>query len=630
MKLSRHNNFFCILLIAFYAFSIPLNAQEEYLNRAETFYRNGEPDSALSLISSITEKGLTEGNDTLQADLYNLAGNIYEDKGNFPVAYENYYNAMRIFFSLGNKKGLAHAVNNVANMYYRKGMYDQALKYQSFALKLRTGLDDTTGIASSYNNIGNIFFSWKQYEKALAFYNKAIKLKSESGDTLELINIRLNIGSAWLGLKNYELARFHYTEALRLAEVGKNYVLKADGLINMGYNEFLNGNTETALDLYNQALGISEKHRLDFEKMLALKNKAELYISTGKFKEAQAHLDASETLCLSLGIRESQMELLRLRTDLYIKQNQYREAWAVYDEYRKINDDLFSETTQQQLYDFQALQEFEARQKELKIKDLQIRLKNNQLESLRLILLISVISLFLVAATIVLLMKARFRKKEIEAVKRQHAAMQKALSAQMNPHFISNSLSSIQNYFLNNDLAAASDYLNRFGKLIRKVLDLSMKELIPLEEELELIRLYVQLEELRLGKPVHLTIVFSDDFPSSSAGIPPLLLQPVIENAIWHGISGHDREGKISISCEWADDSFYCIIRDNGNGLTEHKSNGNPRKGKSYGLSLTRERLSLLSPETDPHELCMIMELKDGKGQVSGVEVKMKIKVRYV
>jgi tetratricopeptide (TPR) repeat protein len=619
------------LIISFFLF-LPLltQAQLPLLEKAESFYQAGNSDSALAIINRVTESGTAAGNDSLQADFFNLAGNIYEDMGNFHIANENYYNAMKLFFALGNKKGLAHAVNNVANMYYRKGMYDQALKYQSFALKLRTGLKDTTGIASSYNNIGNIFFSWKQYEKALAFYNKAIKLKSESGDTLELINIRLNIGSAWLGLNNYELARFHYTEALRLADVGNNYVLKADGLINMGYNEFLNGATENSLHLYNEALKISEKYGLDFEKMLALKNKGELFIYSGKYGEAERFLDSSEALCHILGIRESQMEILRLRTDLLIKQEKHKEAWDVYDEYRKMNDDLFSETKQQQLYDFQALQEFEARQKEMKIKDLQIKLKNNQLDSLRLILLISVISLFLVAVTIVLLMKARFRKKEMAAVKRQHAARQKALSAQMNPHFISNSLSSIQNYFLNNDLAAASDYLNRFGKLIRKVLDLSMKELIPLEEELELIRLYVQLEELRLGKPVHLRMIFSDDFPTDSAGIPPLLLQPVIENAIWHGISEHEKDGEISISCEWKDEFFYCMIRDNGNGLTEINRNVNPRKEKSYGLSLTRERLSLMSPGIPQDELCVITELKDASQKVSGVEVKMKIKHKYV
>lgn len=569
-------------------------------------------------------------NDAFRAHFLNLAGNIYEDKGNFPQAHENYFEAMKIFFAIGNKKDLAHAVNNVANMYYRKGMFDMALKYQTYALKIRTGLKDSTGIASSYNNIGNIFFSWKQYEKALAFYNKAIKLKSESGDTLELINIRLNIGSAWLGLKNYEIARFHYTEALRLAEVGKNHVLKADGLINLGYNEFLSGNNDKALQLYNEALTISEFHQLDFEKMLAYKNKAELFIQKELFPMAADFLDSSEVISITLGSRESQMEILRLKTDLLIRQNRHKEAWDVYDAYRKMNEELFSETTQQQLYDFQTLQEYEAKQRELRIKDLEIRLKSNQIESMRLLMLISVVSLILVAGVVVLLMKARFRKKEIEAVRRQHAAMQKALSAQMNPHFISNSLSSIQNYFLNNDIASASDYLSRFGKLIRNVLDLSMKELIPLDKEIEIIRLYVQLEELRLGKPVTLDITFSDDFPSHAAGVPPLLLQPIIENAIWHGISGHDRDGLIYIHSEIAGEFFVCTLQDNGNGFSANKSDGNPRKQKSYGLGLIRERLSLMAPGTDHTDLCEISEIKGTAGQPTGVQVKLKIKLKYV
>ena len=618
-------------MFAFVLLTFVSNSQtDNNYSQAESLYIKGNTDTSLILIQMfITDSAITKDKVSI-ADAYNLAGNIYEDQGNFANAYENYYKAMQLYYALGEQKGLAHAVNNVANMYYRKGMFEEALKFQTFALKVRTELKDTTGIASSYNNIGNIFFSWKHYEKALKFYNRAIKLKSESGDTLEIINIRMNIGSAWLGLKNYEIARFHYHEALRLADAGKNFVLKADGLINLGYNEFLSGNFDKALTMFDEALAISNSQNLEFERMLVMKNKGELFLTSGNFEKAEKYLDSAEAICNKVGIRESMLEILQFRIDIFVKQNKYKEAWEIHNDYEKLNDELFSENTLQKLYDFQKIQEFESKQREIRIKDLELELKNNQLNSLQIILIISVLSFILISVTIFMLLRINFKKKEIEAKQKQYSAIQKALSAQMNPHFISNSLSSIQNFFLNNDIPAASDYLNRFGKLIRKVLDLSMKEFISVEEELELIRLYVQLEELRLGKPIILTINMPDDFPAGSVAIPPLLLQPVIENSIWHGISQHEKDGKINIAIDTEDEFLVCSISDNGAGLNAVQINPKPRKEKSYGLNLTKERLNLMSPRNVKIKNCEITEIKDEKENVGGVNVKLKIPLNYV
>lgn len=226
--------------------------------------------------------------------------------------------------------------------------------------------------------------------------------------------------------------------------------------------------------------------------------------------------------------------------------------------------------------------------------------------------------------------RVRYRKNQLIAQKKQFTAMQKALSAQMNPHFISNSLNSIQNYFFKNDILSATDYLNRFGFLIRRVLDKSMKEYISFDEEIEILRLYIQLESLRLEKNIELELIIPEEFPSGCIAIPPLILQPIIENSIWHGISYIDGNGKITIEIEQNIKYFTCLISDNGIGLHKKENSSAHSNKNSYGLKLVQERIKIMSPEKSLEENVMITEKYDIANNTIGVMVSLKIPFKYV
>ena len=141
-----------------------------------------------------------------------------------------------------------------------------------------------------------------------------------------------------------------------------------------------------------------------------------------------------------------------------------------------------------------------------------------------------------------------------------------ALRAQMNPHFIFNSLNSIDNYILRNKTQEASDYLNRFSKLIRLILQNSQSSYISLQDELEALRLYIEMESLRFNHKFDYRVSIQSGLYPESIEIPPMLIQPYVENAIWHGLMQKKEKGHLEIVITREGDLLKCIIEDDGIG----------------------------------------------------------------
>jgi sensor histidine kinase YesM len=202
-----------------------------------------------------------------------------------------------------------------------------------------------------------------------------------------------------------------------------------------------------------------------------------------------------------------------------------------------------------------------------------------------------------------------------------------ALRAQMNPHFIFNCLNSINRFIFKNETRAACDYLTGFSRLIRMVLLHSQKKLIPLEDELEMLRLYLNMERLRFKDAFDYHIKTTNSVETSSIFIPPLLLQPFCENAIWHGLMHKEGPGHLNIELNETDDVLNCTITDNGIGLkkaAEYKSKSALHE-KSFGLKITRERLSLLNTGSTGKTFYKMEDVLDEKGEVAGTTVKLDI-----
>jgi tetratricopeptide (TPR) repeat protein len=221
-------------------------------------------------------------------------------------------------------------------------------------------------------------------------------------------------------------------------------------------------------------------------------------------------------------------------------------------------------------------------------------------------------------------------KQQAELQEQATRLEMQALRAQMNPHFIFNCLSSINCFILENETEKASDYLTRFSRLIRMVLTNSEKPLITLEEELKMLRLYLDMERLRFEDSFDYNIIYTNDVDTESVLVPPLLLQPFCENAIWHGLMNKEGQGHLNITIMKEGEYLNCVITDDGIGRAKaaELNTGSAKKERSMGLKITTDRLSLFNQDKEINTFYEIHDIVDESGTVSGTKVSIQIRFK--
>jgi hypothetical protein len=210
----------------------------------------------------------------------------------------------------------------------------------------------------------------------------------------------------------------------------------------------------------------------------------------------------------------------------------------------------------------------------------------------------------------------RKQKLQSDYEKRLAVVEMSALRAQMNPHFLFNSLNSIDSYIIKNESKKASEYLNNFARLIRLILHNSKSNLIPLKDEIETLDLYLQMEALRFGNKFDYTIYVAEDIDPAQIQIPPMLIQPYVENAIWHGIMHQENgtRGRVEIRLFLKNEALNCTIEDNGIGrkkAMQLAAMSTGPKRKSMGMQITRERMEILNKL---HKVSSTIDIEDLAG----------------
>jgi len=202
----------------------------------------------------------------------------------------------------------------------------------------------------------------------------------------------------------------------------------------------------------------------------------------------------------------------------------------------------------------------------------------------------------------------------------------KSLRSQMNPHFIFNALNSVNTFIATSDERAANKYLTDFSLLMRAVLENSEEDFIPLEKEIELLSLYVQLEHFRFQDKFEYSIQVAPEIDVKQYMIPPMLLQPYVENAVWHGLRYKSEKGLLSIYFEKiANDTIEIVISDNGIGREKSKAlkTLNQKKQKSQGMSNIKKRINILNRMYKDKVDVFVSDLTDNE---EGTKVKLTLK----
>ena len=241
------------------------------------------------------------------------------------------------------------------------------------------------------------------------------------------------------------------------------------------------------------------------------------------------------------------------------------------------------------------------------------------------------IAISLITAVITFLIRQRIKTIKKEAAFKQKITETEmmALQTQMNPHFIFNSLNSIENYMMRNEKLVASNYLNKFARLIRIILESSRDQLIPFSKDIEAIQLYIELELLRFNNHFIFNISISPELENGDYRVPPLLIQPFVENAIIHGLAPSEKNKlRLSIAVKTAGENIHYCITDNGIGRKQSGiyNNQNKPEHKSIGLDITRERLAIFNEQHRADASVIISDLYDEKNIAEGTKVDLFIK----
>lgn len=559
----------------------PLNESrecEDNLNISYTYLDLGEfekafeySNRALTLAKKLVK---TDKNDAieivLQLSYINMA-DLYKIAGDYEMAL-NFLNESREYHRTAKSNVTWGMEDQFADIYLLMNKPDSAYHFSK--------LNEQGSRVRIYNwpRIGRVFQAMLQFDSANYYYNKAIDTMERRGVAAALAGLR----QCYFGKAGIFYQQKKYTDALKFAR--KSLIMEEQ-----------RSNKWERVNIY-------ELMSMTFHKL-------------GKNDSAYLYL-----------VKHNELKNTLLTRQFLWRLNNYKKEA---DELRKTSQiNLLNKDNQL---------------KEQKLKQ-QTTLRNSLIIGFMLLLLLGVFisrNLLLKRKNDKLQMQKDFELQKLESEKKQAELHQRAvelemqaLRAQMNPHFIFNCLSSINRFIFKNDNKAASDYLTRFSRLIRMVLMHSQKKLIPLEDELEMIRLYLDLERLRFKDAFDYSITTTNIVDAGIIFIPPLLLQPFCENAVWHGLMHKEGRGHLNIEISEVvsegDKTLHCVIEDDGIGrekATELKSKSAENE-KSMGLKITTERLALLNQENNFDTFYKIDDILNDENEIMGTKVQLKIKYK--
>lgn len=485
---------------------------------------------------------------------------------------------------------LALAYRNYSLYYLQQADYLNSSRYSLKSIKLakENGFTRLKGV--NYNNLGVIalrqgdFENGKEYlEKAIAIYEQQeYKIGSLSHSYQTLAAISYSEGKLDKAQQQFELG---YKYALQTNNI-KTLASCSNGLAAL---HFKKEEYQKALKGYQKALSyVRQLENGDKETAGILNNIAMVYRNMEKYDKAIETLKESLVLAKKSDSKEDIKKTYSLLNKVYKAKGDLSNALIALEYFTAYSDSIVDQNTVNEIYRLH--EQFQASERKAEIE--QLTNQNDNLEkhaALRFTLFV-VSSLLLIATLLFVYFYNRQSKLKIKV--KQQELEQKALRAQMNPHFIFNSLNSIQRLYIEGKEDLANDYMADFSHLLRGILNNSGKNAISLEEEIQITELYLQLEQMRTDNQFVFTIHLSPDVNPKKL-IPPLIIQPYVENAIWHGILPNmERKGNIRIEIEQPDSSvFTCRITDDGIGYSTSIQQKENKKNTSKGMAITAQRL---------------------------------------
>jgi len=642
------------------------NTIQAYLKLSNE-YTDNNPQKGLQLSEKALTLAYRTGNKKWIANCFNNVGLYNRRIGNYSEAVKCYQKALKIYVEIGNIKKEGNCYLNLGTLYGNQGNYQLALEYFQKSLAIGEKNGDKNIIAFCLNNIGNIHLSLKNYSQALEYYQKALRINEELNNKNGMSICFSNMGAIYGARENHSKEIEFYFKALKIDEELEDKNGLSSDYSNIGNAYIIQGNFSKSMEYNQKALKISEELGDKNGTCWILCSMAKLNIKLDKYNEAVDY--ATKSLLISKEISDLEVEKLAYQylSLSFEKLKNPAKALEYYKLFTITQDSILNTEKNKQITEMEARyqtgkkqHEIELLEKDKNLKAIDIKRQMTQIYALACgFILMIVLSLVVFRnyrnkkkANILLAQQKnviaekneelnqqnneiktqrdeleenlKYTQKLQEALKHDLSHyMQLSLRKIINPHFIFNSLNSIQSFILQNEKLEASMYLSKFSDLMRKVLDQSQKEYITLKDEVDTLELYVELESKRFEGRFAWEINLDDNIIPEKVLIPPLISQPFIENAIWHGLIPLEKEGKLTITFKKNDDFLVCTIEDNGVGREKSELlNKNRRKRESHGIKITQERLNIINSLNNNDLSLKYYDLKNKDGVGIGTKVE--------
>lgn len=621
----------CLFLLAFSSISIGQVMSKVYskqsskslLKQAQS-KKEKNPTEAIALVEEAINKAKKKEKREVEGQAYQLLGEIYEQIGQHDLAIQRYQKALPRSGSEKDSQAKAILHERIGQLYLIKEDDSNAETY--FRLCIDNSIDKSLILKCSEGLVD---------VKLLQQNNVAVDLALDS--------ITSNYDLDSVGIAKVEARRsINYTQQNNVAKANESYL---NSIENLPKNKIASKDTYVPIEKAKKDLLESEKLSPDDKVIiqnsiadnedLNIRPESQLAVNfdiavfnagENNLPVATQYIDVSKKLITPNTRPDISAEIFKLSSEINQRTGNINEALEDVENYKIASEksiQVLENDLKQQIEIVKSQQQLDISQRDFSLNRSKITLVETQLFIQKLIIG------FLTALIIGSLIFFYFQYKNVkEKRKANQKLLLKSLRTQMNPHFIFNALNSVNNFIAKNDEKAANKFLADFSRLMRKVLDYSQMDFISFEEEIELNELYLKLEHFRFRDKFDYTFENNIKQQAYQVDIPPMLIQPFIENAVWHGLRYKEGQGHLAISINEVAKHILVNIKDDGIGREKSKAlkTQNQKKYKSTGLQNVNKRIELINELYDKNYEISVSDLSsDTEDTGTIVEIKIPI-----
>ena len=628
------------------ALSDPRYESMAYSILGDAYYLSGLRDSAqyyyLLQASCLDDKVTSNSHQTLIASGLGNAANTSSTLGKKAYAISLAMEALPFAKSLGDPRGEADLYYVLAQAYNSMIEVDSALFYFDKCYQINLAAEDKRSLTSNILLIGNIYKTQEKYEEALVNYKKILpEIFDTSQYYFERSMVFSEMASVYQNIDKVDSALYYIQEARsQRAHIKRSHY---DNRIDLKYVDILikNEQYEKASQLLTTLFSrMSSDENLSV--VLGVRSSCvNLYLATASYEKAEECLVDALDIIASSDLQNQKLKFYPLSIELYERLGKTSTALK----YSKLYGETLKRYNTDEVERAVLISDFKYEKEQLNRQNEISKLENELLSSkLQKRKISSIILSTVLVGLFLLFYFFRRQQKEKERLthevksaiiaKKEKLYMEKemeALRAQMNPHFLFNSLNSINYYILNEEPREASNYLTKFSQLMRSILANSKERYVTLDQELRAMRLYTEIENVRFDKRFEYIERIDIDVDIGNIYIPPMIIQPFIENSIKHAFVGVAHQCVVKLEVSQKDGQLVIIISDNGIGRersSKLKSRSREEK-RSLGLDITKDRLDLISKLYNFHASMDIEDVYDEEGASRGTKIVVRIPIQY-